>query len=137
MPAGCTSISKATETSHTLTVGSVGSYARLAITATRGEELATTYSATLGIVESIYLELPSNPTFSYESLDIEQQVVAQGSKKVIGLPMQSQSRIAGTDAILNSLVFQLHWSLKGALRSPGATQTIRHIGSGIQIRATT
>jgi hypothetical protein len=78
IPAGCTSISKATETSHTLTVGSVGSYARLAMTATLGEELATTYSATLGIVESIYLELPSSPTFSYESLDIEQQVVAQG-----------------------------------------------------------
>jgi len=77
IPEGCAPISRATTTSYVVTAGSVGSHLRLMVTATRGEELASSYSATMGPAESLSLELTSDPFFSYDTLVQEELITAQ------------------------------------------------------------
>ena len=77
IPSDCAPISRATATTYIVTAGTVGFYLRLMVTATKGEEIATSYSATLGPAGSLSLELTSDPYFDYELLLQEQQIQVQ------------------------------------------------------------
>jgi hypothetical protein len=68
IPSDCAPISRATGINYIVTAGTVGFYLRLMVTATKGEEIATSYSATLGPTGSLSLELISEPYFFYSDL---------------------------------------------------------------------
>lgn len=77
IPSDCAPISRATTTTYVVTAGTVGFYLRLMVTATKGEEIATSYSATLGPTTSLSLELTSEPYFDYDLLLQEEEIVVE------------------------------------------------------------
>ena len=77
IPSDCAPISRATGINYVVTAGTVGFYLRLMVTATKGEEIATSYSATLGPTGSLSLELTSEPNFNYGLLSEEQEIEVQ------------------------------------------------------------